>query len=1660
MATRKNTITLDILVNEKEFVDKLSSALDGSKKAVNAVAKAYDPLIKGTAKLRDNQNAVNRALRSALKLTSQAVIDFDQMAGHSGRVREDLKQIAALAGRAGRVGTAAMANLEARASGAKSRVNNAQHVGNQASAVSEAIAAEAALSDAANGRLGQEEDITTELAKQVRAHIAIAKARQDVSEESVNRLVALERELVGLTNDRTKGLEVQGKLAELLVKTERQLNVEAGRSAGENKKSVQSLIQENRLLGDLQQRQDRIAEESFRQFSIRTNTDDSTDEGRSLRSSAVQAEVALQNEYRAIQREIDAEARKSEAARRKAITDETDLIRQQLVVEKAKAPDDRRERLIELERELDRVMKLQEGNLEKQANYARIVLELRRELSGEERKISDEIGRQVKDTIQNQTFYDDPKARLSNLKKARNDLEASIGNPSVTPPDSPEFRAGREGIIRLNAEIEKTERAIQRAVIDSSKASRENLELTGLRARSGGAAADAAIAQLLDLRKTYTEYLKVAQIEGEDELRLRRELLAIEKQITLARKEPTGEGDTGGKLKSEIEQRQRIIRVASKSIETGVGGEGSSQQRNALDDLKGQIDELSFLTENLTEDTKDYERALDALKSAQKAFDTSKARELRGIVKENTDTIRGINDLLKLQAAPGETGKRARATIITILEDSKRIRQEEEANINAIDAKLRDLGNVELQGLKTQEDAVELERLRNELIDERTLAVQRASAAGQAETRINSEQARGSGRAALRARRRENGFDSYQAVVDIGRVFQDAPYGFSAIANNIGPLIESVSLFYERVSIATNGVGTFGVALRSLAKDLIFTPIGFVAIFNIIVYLGVMMPKIIKFVDEMVTGMKSLRDIVKDVQKQVGEEGGTFLGNIAELDLGTLRAQSDELISSIRDAEQASDDLNEAFNRIRASQMGLGGTFGTTSIGLNLLNKAFGFFGQSVEQIFPYANQQVVTLDGAYKALGDTVAEELALVNALNQGLAAGLGSNIVRDFENNNRDIRKQILETSLASARTNQERVRLTTQIFRLETQIQREELRKQLDQQRLHLRAAITVFETQARLRARQIRPGPNTFGIDQIRRLPAYQALQEQLESTRLLAELYENFDSVREGALEGQLESFREQADTAQNAASNLLQALRAIADVEREVANLRISNANDILDLQFALRRQETERTLVNQREDRRRAIEDFREEVKDLRNRADLIAQFTARQNQLVIQQEVFRNRELRRIEEAESLWRISQAQRVADALLAISQANAEAFKTGDERESAFQQIEGQRQINDLLRRREELSAAADKGTIDEQVIALLDEEIRVRGIAIEQERQRLALAQQTNRVNAEESFSEQSLMQEYQLRELIAGSIGRQSTRERELLDINYEREIASIDFAEAEAVRNALLIEDAQDQADAIERIEVDSNNKRLLAQEKFVSDSYAISKTLLTDSQNAWLNFAGETLQSLSQTADLFQSNSEARIRRDLEARGASEEEITETIEKSARKRKKVGDTLARIEIVRSTAVAAMSAFEGTLTAFKFLGPGALPLAIGAAGLAIAFGKAQLDAVGLETIRGAPGSGGSGSVTVGLESAPGIMYRDPFSNTDPFGRATRGQEIVFSGGMSELGDRITSLAEAVVKSSETIAARPAVIGYDPSSAATLVKTAVTQEKMLTR
>jgi len=106
-----------------------------------------------------------------------------------------------------------------------------------------------------------------------------------------------------------------------------------------------------------------------------------------------------------------------------------------------------------------------------------------------------------------------------------------------------------------------------------------------------------------------------------------------------------------------------------------------------------------------------------------------------------------------------------------------------------------------------------------------------------------------------------------QALTNLSRVAQDAPYGFIGIANNLNPLLES----FQRLKAST---GTTGGALKALGKELtgaggIGLAIGVVS--SLLVVFGDRLFGSSKKAKETADELKKVKDVISEVSRSFGE---------------------------------------------------------------------------------------------------------------------------------------------------------------------------------------------------------------------------------------------------------------------------------------------------------------------------------------------------------------------------------------------------------------------------------------------------------------------------------------------------------------------------------------------------------------------------------------------------------------------------------------------------------------------------------------------------------------------------------------------------------------------------------------------------------------------
>jgi hypothetical protein len=144
--------------------------------------------------------------------------------------------------------------------------------------------------------------------------------------------------------------------------------------------------------------------------------------------------------------------------------------------------------------------------------------------------------------------------------------------------------------------------------------------------------------------------------------------------------------------------------------------------------------------------------------------------------------------------------------------------------------------------------------------------------------------------------------DSTNALSNLSRVAQDAPYGFMGIANNLNPLLES----FQRLSKEAGGAGG---ALKSLGQGLI-GPAG------IGLALGVVSSLIVKFGEDIANWLSGTSELEK-AQKKISEG---FLDNAKAAGNQIITDQA--LLSVINDLTQKTDARSAALNTLKEKYKG------------------------------------------------------------------------------------------------------------------------------------------------------------------------------------------------------------------------------------------------------------------------------------------------------------------------------------------------------------------------------------------------------------------------------------------------------------------------------------------------------------------------------------------------------------------------------------------------------------------------------------------------------------------------------------------------------------------------------------------------------------------
>ena len=169
-----------------------------------------------------------------------------------------------------------------------------------------------------------------------------------------------------------------------------------------------------------------------------------------------------------------------------------------------------------------------------------------------------------------------------------------------------------------------------------------------------------------------------------------------------------------------------------------------------------------------------------------------------------------------------------------------------------------------------------------------------------------------------------------QSLMNLGRVVQDAPFGFIGIANNINPLLES----FQRLKAET---GTTGSALKALGSSLLGAGgLGFAvsAITSLLVVFGGNLLSTAEKTEPVAKGIDEIAEAAKRAKKDVDALGAAFdfalqqANGLAQINFGGTfqgrllieQQKSYSLLKQISDLEGKRDDLTAKVNREYAKQ--------------------------------------------------------------------------------------------------------------------------------------------------------------------------------------------------------------------------------------------------------------------------------------------------------------------------------------------------------------------------------------------------------------------------------------------------------------------------------------------------------------------------------------------------------------------------------------------------------------------------------------------------------------------------------------------------------------------------------------------------------------------
>lgn len=1646
----RDRIELEVVINQEQLLKSLTDALERSPEVLEKVAAAVNPIDAAFGDVIDKVELFEKKL--ATIANQIAAIDTTNITLQQGAPTQEQTRASALllaSRQEGEVGAQALQQLLTIQEQITERVKERQLI------TTGYIRDIVTLNNIQEGLAQLEERKTeariqgqTELNRLVKEQVQIAKAGTERSPEAVERLITLEQELANRIENTAENTKESAELSRLLITVRNQL----ARSEAEITKEIKAQVS---AYSDIIKAspESSFAEDAVReliklrdQLQVRLE-----EENLSARDTADTLKLQKQviDSINAAKQETAEEASKVAQVEEDQLTRLQEIAKQQIQIAKGgteRSPE-AVARLIDLEQDLVKAIEQTADKTEEQADLSKTLVAVRRQLASSEAEVTKEIRAQIQaysQIIQSSPESSFAQDAVNNLNQINEELQLRLEESELNEQQIAET-------LKLQADIKKQIAKVQgdisNQVEDTTSKEVRGLEtlkqlvkdqISIAKARTDISAA--ALRQLNSLEEELNA--KTLKSANNTELAAQYSRLLVQVKRTLVKEEV----QVADELEKQVKLQLQLLKYA----------DSPGLERSAIRNLEAAEQEIEARLDiaETEEEIADLLKLQTSIKDELKKIDQQRKRE----ADERIQTLQAEANLAvqvnKLKQTPTNVSEieairtRGEGAIEELIEERERLlaviakgklTAEEEAEaiirLNRLIAATTEERRQAVSGLAGVENAlnkeIETQAILSRTTGERRIeAVKRLNALKleqiniiQDETasieELENAQIRlekiqralaggGAGRRARRNQRALEGPDAYGAVLDLGRIIQDAPYGLVGVANNLGPFFDQFSTLFAQFEDAPTKVAQLGQTLQALGKATLFTPIGWIALLNAVTSLIIIIPKLTDYFSGLTEEEKKAREEAEKLaeeQKKLREQGFE-IGDAGFFELGEqIALVQNRLNSFIQQREQYRKQQEQLYSELRNQNVsltqafiqGIGGANNQLLKDLNEVDEVLLSLGENIEGV----QQQLDTLNAQRAA-------EAARVAATVIAALSGSTSALQREFENSTAQLDRELAEQRLILANNNAERIAAQRDLLEAEERQQRQSLTTQL----LDIQAQQEAVreETEKQIRETTLTPdvsGQVTAALAEVDRLFDAQAegVQDQLD----------NLDEVTQAKLDDYVENLK--GKTKEVVAD--FSALR----YEIEQARIRLQEEGTEELLQLA------EAETKERKRELRQQVEDF-----EGSQREKLILQQLVNIRLIQLDQELAAEQQaIRDQARQEELERVREYQ---DLRIQLQENNLEriAGVEGQVAQAAFDSqqtiLQYERQIQDLRLDQEDEYAdrkiAILERLIDQEQDLQRDRESDIRRQALQQD---LAVLRSYQRDYEDAVFARQ----EFELES--TEQFRRNNT---ELIKLRAERSRQLAFYAFQDKITRANELQDLQAHFEAVleawKAYREDLNRINDEENQQLVEDQFRI----LTVAQQRVVDFLTSQIDTIGGIMDLSYQNWEARRRAQLEREGKTEEEATEIIDKEGKKRLDTQKKWAKLQIVVNTAQAAMDAFTSAMNLPIPLWA-KLPLAIASAGIATEFGRQQYRAVDNDTIQGSGGSsGGNINITTGEEAPPGLI------NQNPLQIGTLGQNVNDTGVTpiydNELIEEVRGLNENIERLVNVNEGRPVIATID--------------------